>query len=82
MAHRVDIEAKRVEHNGNSFWVSEPSNFSCKVDLSEVKVLIFPSRRREGNFTIVFDDPREYKQNNQDDSEVTEHNTDYDDNQD
>lgn len=57
---RIQYEAKRVEPQDPDkpvFWVADPPRFSCGVNLNELKILIFPSRQREGDYTIIMDDP-------------------------
>lgn len=59
MPMRISYEAKRVEQPGKPvFWVSNPPRFNCNVNLNELKLLVFPSRQKEGDLTVILDDPR------------------------
>ena len=62
MSTRIQIEARKVVREGKPpFWVAHPPKFSCAINLNEVKLLIFPSRNNEEDFTVFLDDPKEYR---------------------
>jgi len=62
MSGRIEIPLKKIDKNDPEkppFYIGEWGAPRCEIDLSEMKCLVFPSRRRDGGLTLIIDEKRE-----------------------
>jgi len=72
MAGRIEIPLKKIDKGDpdkQPFYIGEWGTPRCDIDLSEMKCLIFQSRRRDGGLTLILDEKREREYPPKDDFE-------------
>lgn len=53
---RIEIPLKLVEKPNGNYHIGEWGDAELKLDLSAVKILIFPAKGRPGDLTMIIDD--------------------------